>query len=134
MTRNAILFHWATIPSSQAALGFSSESFAFRTGGTKCRVNIMLFSGSRSCTILEPTVICPAVHVMSNASNATNIGCYRGPSHGKKGNVCSNLAPLEPVLLFVISSLSNITGTVLADWKINAFLDPVGCIKKTAPQ
>ena len=42
----------------------------------------VLFSVGRSCRSKEPTVICPAVHMMSNASNATNVVCL---SHGKNG-------------------------------------------------
>ena len=57
----------------------------------------VLFSVSRSCTIKEPTVICPAVHVMSKTSNATNVFCLSRSISWEKRNVCSNLAPLDTV-------------------------------------
>ena len=92
MTRNAILFHLGDNPFTPGGLGVffgkrNLQSGALFPGrksaegktpgrrlrkaklsewGAKCRV-------SRSCRIWEPTV-CPAVHVMSNASSATRWG------------------------------------------------------------
>ena len=78
MTRNAILFHLGDDPNTPGGLGV----FFGKLRGTECRVKCK--------SILEPTVICPAVHVMSNAS------IYRT---GKR-IVCLNLAPLDPVAEF----------------------------------
>ena len=44
-------------------------------------------------------MICPAVDMMSNVSNATNVGCLSRSITQEKRNVCSNLAPLDPVML-----------------------------------
>ena len=50
--------------------------------------------------------MCPAVHMMSNKSNSTNVGCLSRSIAREKRNVCSNLAPLDRVVLTLICTVN----------------------------